>query len=107
MTRPEDPRPYPGDEPPVNDGRVRYRRDYRDVLGRPLSGELVLTGTARTDADGRTTVPVPVQVYLSDSGVLDVYLPPDRYTVREVLFTVDGVRCQGSAVIVVPEAEAL
>lgn len=104
---PADALPISNNRVDVDNGRVHYVREYRDALGRPLAGELVLTGTVRTDADGKMTVPVPVRVNLSDSGVLDVHLPPDRYTVQEVLRTADGVRCQGSAVIVVEEPSPL
>lgn len=68
-----------------------YRREYRDVLGRPMSGSVTITGTARNDDGGTVTVPSPVVVEL-DAGVLDVHLPADTYTVVAQLATVDKSR---------------
>lgn len=72
-------------------GSVHYRREYRDILGRPLSGSATITGTARTDTGGAVTVPAAVTVELV-GGVLEVDLPPDAYTIAAALRTVDGVR---------------
>ena len=65
------PMPYPGDLDP--DGKTlggSLRREYRDILGRPLSGvaNIYLSDVSAT----------PVQVPVVD-GVLDVNLMPGKY----------------------------
>lgn len=71
------PRPYPGD---VGGDRVRFRREFRDALGRPVTGVVTLLG------DGpRVDAPV-------DGGVLDVALIPGTYRLHATLRTTDGVR---------------
>lgn len=70
---------------------IHYRRDYRDVLGRPMRGTVTITGTARSDADGTVILPAPVTVELA-AGVLEVDLPSDTYRIEAALRTVDGFR---------------
>lgn len=88
---PAQPQPYPGDLLAALPGTVPYRRTYADVLGRPMTGSVTITGQARTDTGGTVVVPAPVAVALVD-GVLDVALPPDTYRVEAALRTVDGAR---------------
>ncbi len=88
MTRPEQPQPYPGDLIATVPGAVRHRRQYRDPLGRPMTGSVTLTGRATT---GDGYVPAPVTVAVLD-GVLEVELPPDTYDAVATLRTVDGAR---------------
>jgi hypothetical protein len=69
-------------------GTVPLRREYRDVLGRPLAGSATVTGSTRLE-DGDTVVP-PVSVTVDiPAGVLELYLPPDIYTVVATLRTRD------------------
>ena len=89
--RPEQPRTYPGDLAAA--GAARLHRVYRDPLGRPLSGEVTITGATRTAAGGHVVVPAPVTVKISD-GVLEVNLPPDTYQLQAPLRTADGARVQ-------------
>lgn len=102
------PAPLPGDlrVAAADEGRVHVRREYRDPLGRPLTGEVVLTGSARTQGETSVVVPVPVKVVLTEAGVLDAMLPPDTYQTNEVLHTADGVRVVGASFIVVGEPGA-
>lgn len=93
---PVDALPVPWPEQP--DGGLRLHRVYRDVLGRPLSGVVTITGTARTELDGTVTVPVPVNATLTD-GVLDEYLPADTYRLEANLRSVDGARVTDTATI--------
>jgi hypothetical protein len=69
---------------------VRYRRLYRDLLDRPMTGTVTLTNATRVaTADrvipARTSVPVELV-----DGVLDVHLPPNTYRVVAQLRTADG-----------------
>ncbi len=60
-------------------GTVGYRREYRDPLGRPMSGSVTITNATRIEAGG---VVIPARsssrVDLS-AGVLDVQLYPNTY----------------------------
>jgi hypothetical protein len=69
-------------------GTVPLRREYRDPLGRPMTGSVVLTGRS-TAGGGYAPAPVTVAV---PAGVLEVDLPPDTYEAAATLRTVDGVR---------------
>jgi len=81
------PQPYPQPLP----GTARVRREYRDPLGRPLTGSVTLTGRSSTQA-GELTIPaVAVNVAIS-GGVLDVSLPAGVYDLAASLRTVDGAR---------------
>jgi hypothetical protein len=72
-------------------GAVTHRREYRDPLGRPMTGTATITGGTRT-ADGHTIV-VPVAVPRPVvGGVLEVELPPGEYRIVAALRTVDGKR---------------
>ena len=78
----------PRQEPTPLANGVRLYREYRDMLGRPMDGKAVITGTARSEA-GVVVVPAaPVTVDIV-GGVLDVSLPPDTYTVVAELRTVE------------------
>ena len=88
MTRPSEPLPYPGDTLP--DGALSLRRDYVDILGRPMRGKVRITGTSGA-------APVIVKV---EGGVLEVALPPDTYTLDAELHTADGFKETRSDVIV-------
>lgn len=87
-TRPDQPAPYPGDTAP---GGATWRRTWRDPLGRPMSGTVTLTGTARHDTGDLSVLPAPVTVALVD-GSVDVTLPADTYRWQATLRTVDGQR---------------
>lgn len=73
---------------PRGSGLVRLHRSYFDPLGRSMLGTVDITGSARTEDAGRVGLPVTVTVELAD-GVLDVALPPDVYSLRARLRTVD------------------
>lgn len=77
------------------EGTMHYRREYRDILGRAMRGQVTITGTERTDTDGGVVLPAPVTVELV-GGVLEVDLPPDTYRLSAALKTVDGVRVTDS-----------
>lgn len=96
MTGPGQPQPYPGDLVAALPGTVRYRRVYLDALGRPMSGSLTFTGTARTEAGGAVVLPAPVVVPVGGNGGVDVWLPSDTYTVEASLRTADGARVTDS-----------
>lgn len=74
---------------------VTYRREYRDLLGRPMRGQVTVTGTTRWSSDQAVTLPAPVVVELV-GGVLEVDLPPDTYSLVAALRTVDGERANDS-----------
>lgn len=63
---------------------ARWRRDYRDALGRPMSGQAVLY--PRSDG----TSPAPITVDIVD-GVVDAALPSGTYNVAERTVSADGV----------------
>lgn len=86
---PVDAKPIPWPEPLT--GLISYRREYRDILGRPMRGTVTITGTERTDSGGAVVLPAPVSVGLV-AGVLEVDLPPDTYRIAATLRTVDGQR---------------
>lgn len=80
-------------------GSVRCYREYRDVLGRPLTGVVTITGQTRTEVGGQTVLPLPVLVEIV-GGVLDVNLPPDTYSLVADLRTVEQARATDKATIV-------
>jgi hypothetical protein len=80
------------------EGSVRLRREYRDVLGRPLRGTATITGTVEREAGGRVVIPASVEAELVD-GVLEVYLPPDTYLVTADLRTANGARASYSTTV--------
>lgn len=84
------PEPLPGTAP--------LRREYRDILGRPLRGVVTITGSTRTEDDGRVILPLAVNVELV-GGVLEVDLPPDTYTLSAALRSVDGSRSSDAATV--------
>lgn len=81
------------------DGSVRLRREYRDVLGRPMRGTATITGTVKLEVGDRVVIPVSVDVELI-AGVLEVDLPPDTYLVTAALWTADGARASDTATVV-------
>lgn len=85
-------------------GTVNYRRSYLDTLGRPMRGDVTLTGSARSASGDAVVVPAPVAVPLVD-GVLDVNLPPDVYRVVANLRTADGARVTDSDTVTLTESE--
>lgn len=91
MTAPSQPQPYPGDAIAASPGTVHHRREYRDAAGRPMTGKVSFTGTARTEAGDVVVVPAPIPVDVV-GGVLDVWLQPDTYTVAAELRTAEGVK---------------
>jgi hypothetical protein len=91
------PVPWPTSLP----GTVRYRREYRDVLGRAMRGTVTLTGSERRDAGGVVILPVSVTVELVD-GVLEVDLPADTYHLSAALRTVDGKSASDTATLEPP-----
>lgn len=72
-------------------GTVHYRREYRDILGRPMTGAVGITGTARSVNGEAVAIPAPVTVDLV-GGVLEVDLPPDTYQLNANLRTADSLR---------------
>jgi len=91
----------PADALPVNSdptaaptSRVLLRRDYRDVLERPLRGTVTIQ-----PADGPS-----VTVELVD-GLLSRDLPPGTYTVTASLRTADGVRAYETTTITLGETQ--
>lgn len=72
-------------------GTVRFRREYRDALNRPLTGTMTIQGK-RSHAVGDVTVlPTPAVVRLT-SGVVEIDLPPDVYEYTTVLQSPEGAR---------------
>lgn len=86
---PVDALPQPWSDPLP--GRVRLRREFRDALGRPLTGSVTLTGSAGAVLGGVTVPPVAVAAPV-DGGVLEVDLLPDAYRLEGVLRTREGAR---------------
>ncbi len=86
---PDDALPQPWPTQAVH--TARYRREYRDPLGRPMRGTLTISGATRTDTADVAIVPTPVNVTLVD-GVLEADLPPGDYTLTGQLTNVDGAR---------------
>lgn len=82
---------------PVGVG-ASLRRDYRDVLGRPMSGTVRITGAQRAQAGERVTAPAPVTVALVD-GLLYADLPPGQYTLAASLTTIDGHRADDTETV--------
>lgn len=80
------------------DGSVRLRREYRDVLGRPMRGTATITGTARQEAGQQVVIPASVDVELV-AGVLEVDLPPDTYLVTASLWTASGSRASDTTTV--------
>lgn len=73
------PAPYPGDDvTPVRGGPAPLRREYRDALGRPMTGRVIVT--PYTGA--------VVEIPLVD-GVLEADLPPGSYTLVAELTSPD------------------
>ena len=70
-------------------GTVRHRREYRDALGRAMTGTVKFTGSIRHEQGQQIVVPAGVDVQVV-GGVLEVDLPPDTYAVRERLSAPDG-----------------
>jgi hypothetical protein len=93
---PADALPVPIGQPIT--GTVHLRREYRDPLGRALTGQATLTGTARTERDGAVILPVPVVLKIG-AGVLEADLPPDTYKVQASLRTTDGERVDDTVTV--------
>lgn len=81
-------------------GTVRLHREYRDILGRPLTGNATITGQDRTEDGGRIVLPLPVEVDIVN-GVLDVHLPPDTYLVEATLRTVEQARATDKVTVTI------
>lgn len=87
MTRPQAPRPYPGDagaQPArplavTQQTRPPHRREYKDALGRPMNGY------ASIRAQDDSTIRVPIV-----DGVLEVELAPGRYRIIAEVAPDDG-----------------
>lgn len=86
---PDDALPRP--RPTVLPGQARVRHEFRDVLGRPLTGAVTLTPRAGARHDGLTVPPAPVTVEVA-GGVLQAVLAPGTYRVEGTLRTADGAR---------------
>lgn len=72
-------------------GAVRLRREYRDALGRPMTGRARITGAQRAQDGDVVTVAAPVVAPVLD-GALAADLPPGTYVLHAQLSTVDGAR---------------
>jgi hypothetical protein len=95
MTRPPQPTPYPGDPLTFSAGGVRWRKEYRDERGRPMSGTVAITSaTAPSPAPEAGLARV---VELVD-GVLEADLPRGVYRFAADLRTADGERVEDEAV---------
>jgi hypothetical protein len=81
--------PIPPD--PINTSLIPLRREYHDLLQRPMSGTVTITGSQASRAGTRNVLPEPVRVPLVN-GVLDVLLPADTYTLVADLWSVDDVQ---------------
>lgn len=79
---PVDALPQPWDD--GSPGMVPLRRTYRDSLGRPMIGQVTITGR-----EGLTVASVVVDLV---DGVLDVGLLPGSYTLQAALRTSEGGR---------------
>lgn len=82
---PEPALPIPHD--PLLKNLRPVRREYRDLLQRPMSGRLILTGELPTD-EGVTVSPAPVRVQVVD-GVLALDLAPGSYALAGQLWGAD------------------
>lgn len=80
--------PLPGQAIPASRGGTQLRREYRDVLDRPMRGTVTITPAAGP----------PVTVQLAD-GVLVCDLPPGAYSLTASLRTADGVRAYKSETV--------
>lgn len=82
---------------------VSFRREYRDLLQRPMSGRLVLT-TDQVHTEGGTSIfPAPVRVQVVD-GVLALDLPPGTYTLTGQLWNPDEEQVSVEETVTVEEA---
>lgn len=79
-------------------GALPLRREYRDALGRPMTGRVRITGAQRAQAGEAVTVPAAVNADVP-AGVLDVALPPGTYTLAAALTTVDGNRADDTETV--------
>lgn len=79
-------------------GASRLRREYRDALGRPLTGRVRITGAQRAQDGEAVIVPAPVNADVV-AGVLDVELPAGSYTLTAALTTVDGNRADDTETV--------
>lgn len=86
------------------DGAVQLRREYRDALGRPMTGSVRISGAERAQLGERVVMPAPVTADVP-AGVLDVALPPGRYTLAASLATVDGHRADDTTTVVLPPTD--
>lgn len=86
---PQEALPIPHD--PMNRSLIEFRREYRDLLQRPMKGRVTLTGSQSSSSGVRHVLPAPVTIELVD-GLLDVRLPADTYTITADLWSVDDVQ---------------
>ena len=85
---PKDALPIPKNT--VDASRIRLTRRYADLIGRPLKGNVTITGEEVTTEGVSVVLPNATTVPLAN-GVLDVHLPPGRYTLVVDAYTVDRV----------------
>lgn len=100
---PADALPEPRPMPVALPGAVPVRREYRDVLGRPMAGAVTVTPQSPADAAGVAVVAAPVKVELA-GGVLAVSLPPGYYRLSADLRTADGATATSTGTLTVPTA---
>lgn len=80
------PEPWPTPLP----GLIHYERDYRDVLNRPLTGSVRITGQSRAVHGDVVITPAAVTVNVGTGGKLAVDLPAGKYELAGSFHTVDG-----------------
>lgn len=84
-------------------GAVTVLREYHDALGRPMSGEVTITGGKRSTDGQRVLVPAAVVAPVA-GGVLRVALPPGTYTFSAALKTLDGGKASDVETVTVEAA---
>lgn len=92
---------------PVEPGqtKVRLHREYRDALGRPMTGRVILTPVQQTESGTAYILPVPVRIELI-GGEAEAYVAPGPYQLSGVLRTADRASVVISTLIELPEEDS-